>query len=462
MQVIPSHEGYKLLHEGSIALSQVESNGMRIDMAYLENAEKEVGKKINELTAKLKQNRIYKVWKKRYGSETNLQSAQQLGHVLYEELGYNPTFSEKGNYITDEKTLENIPNEWVEEYVAVKKLQKTKSTYLKNIHKETVDGFLHSNYNVNIARSYRLSSDSPNLQNMPIRNPIMGEYIRRCFIPRNDQYVLYEVDYSGIEVSIAACYHKDPNMLEYLKDKKNKDMHRDTACDIFLLPPDNIHKMARYCAKNMFVFPEFYGSYWAQCAPNLWSAIDRFKLVTKNEETSLRKHLAKKGIKELGKIEKGKAPPGKGTFFGHVRKIEEKFWKERFHVYTDWKNRWWSAYLKNGYFESYTGFAYQGVMTRNKVLNLAIQGAASHCCLNAVIEFCKYFKKHKMRSKVINTIHDSIILDVHKKEEEDVKQITRKIMVTDLLKKYPWIITPIEIEAERSETSWYEKKEVVL
>src|SRR5690606_20675796 len=101
------------------------------------------------------------------------------------------------------------------------------------------------------------SSDSPNFQNLPIRNPKMAKIIRSAFIPRSDRHVLVEIDYSGIEVRVAACYHKDPVMIEYINDP-TKDMHRDMAAQCYLAPPEQVSKQMRYCGKNMYVFPQFY------------------------------------------------------------------------------------------------------------------------------------------------------------------------------------------------------------
>lgn len=462
--------GYKLLHEGALALSEMERNGVCIDHGYLDRAEKEVDKKIAELTAKLHKDTIYKIWRKKYKQDTNLQSDKQLGAMLYEELGYPPTYTEKGNYSTNEKALEEIPIPFIEDYVAVKKLHKTKSTYLKNIRMESTNGFLHPTFNLHLVKSYRSSCSGPNLQNMPLRNPIMGGYIRQCFIPRGKDYVGYEVDYSGIEVKIAACYHQDPVMLKYLTGAG--DMHKDAAIDCYCLKKLNVPdsywekkgpgggKDVRYVAKNCFVFPEFYGSFWGQCAPNLWSAIDRFHLQTHKGE-SLKKYLAKIGIKELGQYD-GKSSPRPGTFYHHIRKAEDSLWKDRFKVYTEWKQDWWENYLEKGYFEGFTGFRYEGVMKRNEVLNYAIQGSAFHCLLVSVIRMTKALKKNKMKTKLIGQIHDSILADVHKKEEKTFQRMVQDIMVGELVDKWTWIIAPIEIELDRYETNWFEKKPVEL
>jgi DNA polymerase-1 len=444
-------EAYQLMHEGALALADVEANGIRIDVEYLKETKTKVSNRITGLQEQLKQDDVWKTWNGIYKNKTDLGSRKQMARVLYDETEIicpkrtkpSKMFPE-GQPSTDAETLGKIKLPFVKNFLEVEKLKKLRSTYLNGILREVTDGFLHPFYNLHIARSFRSSSSEPNFQNMPIRDEQVGKLLRRAFIPRKDR-VLVEVDYSSLEVMVASCYHKDPTMLKYLEE--GYDMHLDMAADCYKLDKQQVTKDTRYCAKNMFVFPQFYGDYFVTCAKSLWEAIGKLKLKTSGE-IGLREHLKKSGIKNYQQFEK------------HIEKVEDNFWNKRFPVYTAWKDWWWNRYEKRGWFRSKTGFLYQGVHRRNEVINYPVQGAAFHCLLWSLIEVNKTLKKKRMGSLLCGQIHDSLILDVVKKELDDVLILLKEVMVTKLRKAWNWLIVPLEIEVEGSEKNWFEKKEI--
>lgn len=301
------------------------------------------------------------------------------------------------------------------------------------------------------------SSSQPNFQNLPVRNKEIGGYIRKCFIPRKGRRIV-EIDYSGIEVRIAAAYHHDPVMISYIKDK-SKDMHRDMAAQCYILDPDEVSKESRYCAKNQFVFPQFYGSYYQQCCVHLWESIERMDLKTASGE-SVKKHLKRKGIKELGACDP-KQKPIKGTFEYHIQKVEEDFWGRRFSVYGQWKEDWYAKYRKEGGISMLTGFRIEGLFKKNEVLNYGIQGAAFHCLLSSLIKMQKYLNKNKMKSMIVGQIHDSMVGDVVEEELQDYLGKAHEIMTEQIPAQWSWINVPLEVEAEVTsiDGSWYEKAE---
>jgi DNA polymerase I - 3'-5' exonuclease and polymerase domains len=311
------------------------------------------------------------------------------------------SFTAKGKPSVDEKTLGSIDIPFVKEYLKYKKLQKVLGTYLKGIHREVVDGYLHPFFNLHTTVTFRSSSDSPNFQNIPIRDKGVGEMIRTAIIPRNGR-CLVELDYGGIEVKIAACYHKDPTMMEYLNDK-TKDMHRDMAMECFKLKIDEVNKDIRYCGKNLFVFPQFYGDWWLSCSRNLWEAVGKFKLKT-TSGTPLLEHLKKVGITRLGKQDPSKSTVP-GTFEHHIKNVENNFWGKRFPVYAQWKKNWFNKYLERGWLKTKTGFICQGVVERNGIINYPIQGSAFHCLLWALINITK--GNRKKRNEITNRGPDS-------------------------------------------------------
>jgi DNA polymerase I-like protein with 3'-5' exonuclease and polymerase domains len=324
-------DAYQLLHEGVVAFSEVERNGICIDTNYLNKAINETTQKIKDDTKKLYADEVFKQWKKQYGQNTNLDSTDQLGTVLFKVMGHKcPSLTKTGKPKTDIATLERLKVPFVKDYLALKKIKKAKSTYLMGIQRETVDGYLHPVFNLHLVSTYRGSSDSPNFQNMPIRNFEMGKLIRQCFIPRASNRCIVETDYSGIEVHGAAWYHKDPTMLNYIHDK-TKDMHRDMAQQCYKLPAKEMIALSgdkddakrikniRFCGKNQFVFPEFYGDWWFSCAPCLWNMIDQMGLHTRDGR-SLKKHLKLKGIRKLGVLDM-EVRPAPGTFLHHIKEV---------------------------------------------------------------------------------------------------------------------------------------------
>lgn len=452
-------DGYYLLHEGVKALAQVERNGMRINVPYVKKQIKRSAAVIRDLSTELKKDPVFIKWRKRFGAETNIGSRDQLGVVLYDVLKHPVVATtDKGRPSTDESALGKIDLPFVKAFLEIEKHKKIKNTYLAGVLRETSGEFLHPFFNLHTATTFRSSSDSPNFQNQPTRIPEFAKLIRQAFIPRNG-YQIGELDFGGIEVGIAACYHKDPSMLAYIKDE-TKDMHRDVSMQIYKLPQDDITKAIRHCGKNKFVFPEFYGDFYPSVARALWEAIDANNLTT-GKGVGLYEHLKTHGIRKLGRCDPSERPL-KGTFERHIKDIEDHFWNTRFPVYTEWKNKHWKAYQKKGYFDTLTGFRIGGVIRRNQVINFPVQGSAFHCLLWCLIQIQKALRKYKMKTKIVGQIHDSIVADIHCKELNDFLQLAFEIMTVKLPQAWKWIIVPMKVEAELAPpgASWYEKKAI--
>lgn len=464
-------EAYQLLHDGSIALAEVEHNGIRIDTDYLEKTIQKTQKRIDHLKNKLKETEVIKIWKGHFKGRTNINSTDQLGYVLFELMKFEcPAFTKTGRFKTDEETLGYVDHPFVKDYLKIKKFEKALVTNLIGIQKEVVNGFMHPSFNLHLVRTFRSSSQNPNFQNIPVRDLTIGKMIRQAIIPRPGRRIA-ELDYSGIEVAIAACYHQDPTMIEYLEDK-SKDMHRDMAMECFCLPieemtPENDEdkkrvKRIRYCGKNMFVFPQFYGDWYIKCAKSLWEATNDPSLCTRDGKT-IRHHLRTKGIKELGDLDPNEKPRN-GTFEKHIQKVEQDFWNVRFPVYNKWKKKWWEDYQKKGWMITKTGFICQGLESKNKIINYPVQGSAFHCLLRSLIRLQEELKNKKMSTLIIGQIHDSIVADVPDDELQEFLQLAHYIMVDELKKKWKWINVPIEIEAEVTPVNgnWHQKKEMKI
>lgn len=457
-------DAFKLMHEGALALSQVEANGIRVDTKYLTEAIAKITEEMKGLVSEIKQSRIYKKWKRKYGEKTKLGSDAQLGDILFNEMKFKCyDHTDTGRPKTDEEALSKVDDPVVRLYVRWKKRSKLRSTYLEGVQREVIDGYAHCIYNLHLAKTYRSSCEAFNFQNQPIRDIELAGYIRPAYIPRSKHRRLVEADFGGIEVCGAACYNKDPMLISYIKDK-SKDMHRDMASECYILKTEDVSKLARYAAKNRFVFPEFYGSFFRDCAPNLWAAIDELDLKGP-DDIPLKKHLKSKGIRELGATfsnrASGRIETKKGTFMEHIRNVEKDFWERRFKVYTEWKKDWWDLYCERGWFRLLTGFVCQGVYKRNDVINYPVQGASFHMLLWCLIEIVKKLKRYKMRSLVVGQIHDSILGDVPDRELKSYCEIIRETMLEDLPNHWKWICVPLSVEIEVTEPgcSWHTKKE---
>lgn len=444
-------EAYRLLHEGSLVLSRIEAAGVRVNADYVNKTETHIREQIRHIQADMKKDEFYRTWHKRYGDKTNLGSYEQIGNILFNVMGYeSKERTATGRVKTDADALEDIEHPFVKKFQKVQHHKKTLDTYLCGIKREMVKErkcwMVHPIYNLHTASTYRSSCDNPNFQNVPKRNPEMANLIRPSYLPHPGHHIV-EIDFGQLEVRVAKCYNKDPVLGKYIKDKTT-DMHRDTAMKLFLLKKEEVFKKTtRDSAKNEFVFPEFYGSVYFNCAKNIWKSIKRRDFRVGENGKSIYEHLAEHGITERGACIAGEEPV-KGTFEAHVKEVEEWMWHEQYKVYTEWKRKWFADYQKTGGFAFHTGFYVSGVLKRNDVINYPIQGSAFHCLLWCLIQIDAWLRKYKMRSRIIGEIHDSMIASVHPAELQDFLNYSYHVMTVALLKHWRWIDVPMEVEAD--------------
>lgn len=453
-------EAYKLLHDGTLALSRAEQQGMRIDLDYCETKKRQLTRKIEQGEKEFMESNFYKHWKRSIGGRTpNINSGDQLAHYLYVVKKIPPaTITESGKGSTDEEALEALKIPELTSLLQIRKLKKLRDTYLDAFIREQVNSFIHPFFNLHIARTFRSSSDKPNFQNIPKRDKESMEVCRKAIYPRIGHQLL-EADYSGIEVRIATCYHKDPVMIKYIKDPST-DMHMDMATQIFILDkPDKKlpeHTTLRYAAKNGFVFPEFYGDYYKNCATSLahnWGKLPsgRWKSgqgVPMPNNSFLSDHLISKGLKSFD------------GFVEHIKEVEYDFWNNRFVQYSKWKEKWWRDYQSKGYIDMYTGFRCSGLMGKNDCINYPVQGAAFHCLLWSFIRLTEIMVEEKWNTRLIGQIHDAILFDVDPAELDHVAKTIKRVTCEELPKAFTWINVPMDIEMELADVdkSWAELK----
>ena len=473
-------EAYRLVHEGALALAEVEANGMAINVPYLFKVDGEIEKSIKDIKQELRGTPLFEQWRKRYGQKATLTSPQQLAGVFYDVLGYTPTTltAKAGKPKADEDALtglkfkEKSHKRFVKRYYEMKRLDKIKGTYLAGIKKELVGELIHPMYHLHTASTTRSSSSDPNGQNF-----IKEELFRKCFIPRRPGNHIVEFDYGGHEFKIASAVWSDPEMIRYASDPK-ADVHRDMAAKLFLMTNEQVKavKGLRQAVKSYFVFATLYGSWWLKTALNLWNNCKGLKF---EDGKTVRQHLREKGIRELGEGDQHVDHP-EGTFKRHVKEFEAEFFRQ-FSVFARAKDEWYNGYRKNLGFRLKTGFWISrqgekdakggsgeagsegkgtgGLCTKNFCLNAPVQGPAFHCVLWSLIRLQKLLKKRGMKAVVIGQIHDSILADVPGDELQEFLTLVRRVMTRDIRKAWDWIVVPLEAECSVAPMgkSWAEK-----
>jgi DNA polymerase-1 len=287
----------------------------------------------------------------------------------------------------------------VENILAYRELTKLKSTYVdalpQIINKKT--GRVHTCYGQTIAVTGRLSSNNPNLQNIPIRTA-RGREIRKAFIPRDQDHLLISADYSQIELRIVASISGDPNMCEAFK--QNKDIHTATAAKVFNVEEKDVTKEMRYKAKSVN-FGIIYGQGAFGLAENLSISRAEAKEIIENYK------------KQFPKIQ---------TYMDDMI----NFAREHGYVQTLMGRKRWLKDINSG------NFTVRGYAERNAI-NSPIQGTAADMIKMAMIKIHQEFKENKFRSKMLLQVHDELVFDAFKEEVEVIKPIIINCMQSALL-----------------------------
>lgn len=224
-------------------LEDMERTGVRIDTSMLKNLSDDLAAMMEEQTS-----RIHAL----AGETFNINSTQQLQKILFNKLGLTPASKTKTGYSTDAKTLESLRGEHdiIDLLLEYRQVSKLKSTYADALPTliNPATGRIHTSFNQTIASTGRLSSNDPNLQNIPIRTEL-GKEIRKAFVPRDNKHLILSADYSQIELRIMAHISGDENLIKAFKE--GEDIHRSTASKIFNVPPEQVNSDMRRKAKEV-------------------------------------------------------------------------------------------------------------------------------------------------------------------------------------------------------------------
>jgi len=448
-------DAYRLFHEGILAFARAEQAGIRVDLPYCEEKKAELTTRIKDLESQVLNSKFGRHWAHSSG-KVNLRSNYQLAHFLYDVKKFSPaktTASGKGS--VDDEALSALRIPEVDKILEMRKLLKVRDTYLDAFLREQVRGVIHPFFNLHLVRTFRSSSDSPNFQNIPKRDKESMKICRRALYPRQGHRFV-AMDFSGIEVRMACVYTQDERLIH---DTLHGDMHRDMAKELYCLDQLDKHisgeAVMRQGAKNGFVFPQFYGDYYGNCANSLLKWAERAQL---RDGTPCLVHLHDQGLVLLDGAGKVKAA---SKFYDHVQQIEDSFWNERYRTYTKWKDQTWEDYQKNGYIDMYTGFRCGGVMNKKDVTNYPFQGTAFHCLLWTFIEIDRRMREEHWDSRPVSQIHDEVTLDTAPEEFAHVVPTIRDIACKALPEAWEWINVPLEVEVEATEVnaSWGADKE---
>lgn len=370
-------------------LADMENEGINLDIKALKVFSEELSIDLNRL-----EQQIYEL----SGETFNVDSPKQLGEVLFEKMAIieKAKKTKTGQYSTSEETLSKVADkhEIIGVILEYRSLKKLKSTYvdalpeLVNINTHR----LHTNYMQTVAATGRLSSNNPNLQNIPIRTE-KGREIRKAFIPRNEDYTLLAADYSQIELRIIAALSKDESMINAFKN--GDDIHAATASKVFEVDINEVTREMRSKAK-MVNFGIIYG-------------ISAFGL-------SQRLNIPRGEAAEIIESYFNKYPSIKAYMDSAISTAKEKGYvetiMERRRYLTD-------INAKNA--------VVRGFAERNAI-NAPIQGSAADIIKIAMIEIHKEFAKKGLKSKLLLQVHDELVFDVLKDELEIIKPIIKEKM----------------------------------
>lgn len=370
-------------------LADMELEGINLDTKALAKFSIELGTDIEKLEKKIIE---------LAGTSFNVDSPKQLGDILFNVLKIDEKAkkTKTGQFSTSEDTLSKLADkhEIIPLVLDYRSLKKLKSTYVDSlpelVNPETKR--IHTSYMQTVAATGRLSSNNPNLQNIPIRTE-KGREIRKAFIPRNENYVLLAADYSQIELRIIAALSKDESMIQSFKN--GDDIHAATASKVFEVPLAEVDREMRSKAK-MVNFGIIYG-------------ISAFGL-------SQRLGIKRTEAKEIIDSYFEKYPSIKAYMDNSIA-----FAKEHNYVETIMKRR---RYLKdiNGRNAIMRGFA------ERNAINAPIQGSAADIIKIAMINIQKEFRVKKFQSKLLLQVHDELVFDAHKDELEEIKKIIKEKM----------------------------------
>ncbi len=371
-------------------LSAMECNGVKIDSDNLHQISETFGNEIAQI-----ERRIYEL----AGCQFNIGSPKQLGEILFEKLNIKAKAkkTKTGQYATGEEVLQKLSHEHpiIAPILEYRQLTKLKSTYLDALPTlvNPRDGLIHTSFNQAVTATGRLSSNNPNLQNIPVRTD-KGREIRRAFVPRSNDYTLLAADYSQIELRIIAHLSGDKTMINDFM--LGHDIHAATAAKIFHLPMEEVSKEQRRRAKAVN-----FGIIYGMSAFGLAERLD----IARGEAADI----IKKYFEEYSGI---KAYMERSIAFA----------KEHGYAETILGRRRYLRDINAG------NSVVRGFAERNAI-NTPIQGSSADMIKIAMVNIHNEMQRLGLRSKMILQVHDELVFDAHLDEMDTLRELVTKLMV---------------------------------
>ncbi len=386
----------------SYVLSSMEKEGVICDKDILDSLKTSIKIDIDKITKEIHD---------LAGEEFNISSPKQLGEILFEKLEIAKGTKNKTGYKTDASVLEKLSGKHliVDKILVYRNLTKIYSTYIEGLeHYINSEGLIKCIYKQTLARTGRLSCTEPNLQNIPVREEL-GRQIRKAFKPKND--LLLSADYSQIELRILAHISGDEAF------NNDQDIHRKVASDMYNIPEEDITKEQRKTAKAV-IFGIVYGI-------SGFGLGDSLKISRKEADSFINKYYElypKVKIYMDNIIKEAKETSVVKTLFNRKRIIEE--------------------IKSSNFMVRQTG--------ERMALNTPMQGTSADIIKIAMINIYKELNDKNLNSKIIMQVHDELILDIVKEEEEIVRNI-----VKDKMENVIKLKVPLKVEIN-SASNWFE------
>ncbi|MEY4792480.1 MAG: polymerase, partial [Bacteroidota bacterium] len=406
---------YHLFYDMEMPLVQVlkdiEQEGIAIDTAALDQFSKELDSRITELDQEILD---------AAGENFNIDSPKQLGEILFEKLKISSKAkkTKTGQYATSEDILQKHEHDHpiIPMILEYRQLRKLKSTYVDPLPTlcDRIDGRIHSNFMQTVTATGRLSSNNPNLQNIPVRTA-KGREIRRAFVARSAEFQLMAVDYSQIELRIIAALAEDQNMIEAFK--QGHDIHAATAAKVFHVSIADVTREQRSAAKAVN-FGIIYGQSAFGLAQNLQ--------ISRTEA----KQIIDAYFEQYPSIK------------SYMDKVIAQA-REHGYVETIMKRR---RYLPDIHSAN---AVVRGYAERNAI-NAPIQGSAADIIKMAMVAVHEAMSKAKLQSRMILQVHDELVFDVHQTEAAQMQKLVKEAMENAVQ-----LTVPMEVEMKLA-ANWLE------
>ncbi len=412
-KLIEEQEMSQLYYEVELPLTEVlahmEYSGFKIDLEVLNQLGYEFQGELDDLTEGIFQ---------LAGEEFNINSPKQIGEILFDKLKLPVIKRTKTGYSTDAEVLDKLrgEHEIIEKILKYRQMVKLKSTYIDGLLNlvDEEDTRIHSTFNQTITNTGRISSTEPNLQNIPIRTE-EGRKIRKAFVPKNEEYILVDGDYSQIELRVLAHISKDPKLIDAFYN--DLDIHTKTASQVFHIPEEEMTPLMRDRAKAVN-FGIIYGISDYGLSKDLNISRKEAKQYIDNYLANYK--MVKKYMEDIVKIG-----------------------KEKGYVETIFKRRRYIPELKA---RNYNVRSFG----ERIAMNTPIQGSAADIIKVAMVKVFEELRKRGLKSKLILQVHDELIIEAHKDEEEEVKSLMK-----DIMEKSITLDIPLKVDLKVGD-NWYE------